>query len=289
MVLHSRGQIAEAAEKYREAGDEARAAGDVHAAAVCELNRATTHSERGRFGAALAALDAAITELVRLGEVAGLAAAHYNRGIALLALGEIAAAARAAEAAALQARTPQMEIYARLLSGDVSRRRGDLAAAQATYARARAEESQCERELMLSLLNLAEVRAEPQDRSARQILTRAEDLCHSDDDRDRLVLSTARVALCLGAGEFEVDALARLEATAERARASGRVDHAWRCAVLAGHLAGRLAGTRGDLEAAKRPCRDAHTRFEAMLADTLEAHRDGLRRGPDACSLAGTW
>jgi serine/threonine-protein kinase PknK len=266
----------------------------VHAAAVYDLNQATAHSERGRFGAALEATGSALAELARLGDVAELAAAWYNRGIALLALGEIAAAGRAAAAALRDARTPNMAIYATLLGGDVSRRQGDTAAARAAYERARddARDHGCARELLMCSLNLAEILAQENDGRAAEILAQAADQAHSADDRDRLTHSRARVALLLGVDadgqplEQAGALLGAVQESSRRALASGRLDQAWRGELLAARLCRARAASSDATEDAKRHLRQARALFEDMLADTPESHRDGLRGDPDACALA---
>lgn len=292
MVAHSRGNIAEAAVLYRDAGTHASAAGDVHAAAVYDINQATAHSERGRFGDALRALSSARDALARLGNVTQLAAALFNRGIALLSLGQIAAARRAAEEALRTARTPRMLAYAHLLVGDTCRREGDLGRATTAYARAleHASASGCERETFLALLESAVTLAENNDTRAFAFLARADDAVHSSGDRDHLTVARARIALSIGCTMGEspehpgppaptlVRAIADLAA---RAAASGRLDQAWRTSIIAA----RLYRAQDDDTLAKRYCRDAHERWQAILSDIPEAHRDGMRSDPDARSL----
>lgn len=285
MVEHARGRIADAADLYRRAGECARAAGEVHAAAVYDINQATAHSERGQFGAAMTALDRARDALLRLGSVAELAAAQFNRGIALLALGQIAAARRATREAHQYARAPRMRIYAHLLDGDTCRREGDRAGALAAYGRAYelAEAEEAPREHLLVLLELAVTQAEDNDRRALDLLARAAEVAHGPDDRDRLLLCRARVALTLGDDLKDVSALANsLAELAERTAASGRVDQAWRTEVMCA----RLARAHAADATAKRYCRQARARFEEMLAGAPEADREGMRGDPDAAALS---
>src|SRR5690606_25295831 len=137
MAAQVRGDVAAAARLYAQASGEARAAGDVHSAAVHDLNQANAHADRGRHGLALAAhgrallgrrgRGPALAGLRALGVVAELSGAIYSRGIALAALGQIAAARRAAGEALARAEargTPEMQSWAHLLDGDVARREG---------------------------------------------------------------------------------------------------------------------------------------------------------------------
>src|SRR5690606_18644077 len=147
-----------------QASGEARAAGDVHSAAVHDLNQANAHADRGRHGLALAAHGRALAELRALGDVAELSGAIYNRGIALVALGQIAAARRAADEALARAEargTPEMQSWAHLLDGDVARREGDARRAAAAYRRALevAERAELARARLFARMSLAEVLA----------------------------------------------------------------------------------------------------------------------------------
>ena len=205
MTAQVRGDISAAATLYERASGEARSAGDVHAAAVYDLNQATAHAERGRHGQALIALDRALAALGALGDVAELSAALYNRGISLLALGELPAAQRAAAQALARARrhgTPEMQVWASLLDGDVTRRTGDPVAAEAAYRRALslAENAELGRLAMLARLPLAEILAEAGRPGAAAELAAARAAAASEDDRERVLLAQARVALAAGGG-----------------------------------------------------------------------------------------
>ncbi len=284
MVAQTRGEIAKAAMLYAEAGGEARAAGDVHAAAVYDLNQATAHTERGRHGAALEALGAALVALRRLGDVPELAAVLYNRGVSLLALGEVAAAKRAAAQTLEVARahgTPQMQLYGRLLEAEVARREGDLDRAATAYRAAMEHiEPTSRRDLLLTRLNLAEVLAELHDAAAHAVLESAESVAEAEGDRDRCLQTRARVALALGEGCG--DLAPDLDAARDRMRASGRIDQAWRADVTAA----RIARTTGSDSRARKLARSAREQLAELLADTPESRRQGLLSDPDAAFLS---
>ncbi len=286
LAAHARGDIATAATLYERAAENARAAADVHAAAVYELNRATAHAERGRHGAALDALEAALAALQRLGDVPELAAALYNRGVELLMVGEVDAAARAAERALQIARahgTPQMQLYARLLQGDVARRTGDRAAAAAAYRDALAAagaEGPAARERLVARINLGEVLAEAGDRAGVDALDEAAADARSADDRDRLVTARARALLALA---MDATALvADLDEARTRMRATGRVNQAWRADVVAA----RAAHAAGDDARARAIADESRALWDQLVADTPEVRRAGLARDPDARALA---
>jgi transcriptional regulator with GAF, ATPase, and Fis domain/tetratricopeptide (TPR) repeat protein len=285
MVAQTRGDIPRAADLYAAAHVEARAASDVHAAAVYALNRATALSVRGRHGDAVRAIDEAIAQLRRLGDVAEIAAALFNRGVSLLALGEVASARRAAESARAEAEargTPEMQIFALLLSGDVARREGALPRARDDYERALslAVERGQPRALLLARLSLAEVLAELGDGRAVDVLAEAGGDALADDDRDQIGVARARLALA-GHGDA-ADAADRLDAARAHLRSAGRIDLAWRADVLAA----RLAWARGDLSAATQALASARASFQELLSAAPESHRDGIRTDPDAVSLA---
>ncbi len=285
MAAQARGDIAAAAALYHQAAEHARAAGDIHAAAVYNLNQATAHSERGRFGQALTALGAAFGELRKLGDVAELPAALFNRGVALLAVGEIDAAKRAAQtahAAASARGTPQWQLLAHILAGDVARRERDLPRAIGCFEQALelGRDLGSGRDRLYAGLALAEALAENNDPRARDALSRAQPDATSDEDHDRVALSRARVELALG-GDPD-GAAGPLDVARGRARSAGRIDLAWRADVVAA----RLAAARGGVELAAKLARSARHAFDELLADAPEARRHGLRSDPDAQFLS---
>ena len=287
MAAQMRGDVAAAALLHAQAGAEARAAGDVHAAAVCDLNQATAHTERGRHGLAMVALDRARRDLSALGDVAELSAALYNRGNALVALGAIPAARRAADEALARAAArdmPEMEAWAHVLDGDVARREGDGARAEAAYRRALAiaGEAGLVRARLFARITLAETLADAGRSGAREELAAAagDGANVSDEDRDRLRLARARVALA--SGRAEPGLADELTEAAERGRSAGRLELAWRAEALAA----RLSGAEGHADRAAELSARARAELDRIAADTPEAHRADLGTDPDAQGLA---
>jgi transcriptional regulator with GAF, ATPase, and Fis domain len=241
MVAQQRGELALAAELHGKAGDAARRAGEVHAAAVADVNRGTALAERGQFGAAAPVLAAAVAALTELGAQAELVGAEFNHGNALLGLGDTAgarAAAGRAVARATAAGAPVMAVFARLLDGDCARRDGDLAAARASYADAvgRARAIAAPHALFHALLNAAELASDAD--GARAALREAEALIAGAADRDRWQIAHGRV---LGAwpglaGDRAALGVAIAE-VARRARGAGRLDLAWRGLAVSAALA----------------------------------------------------
>ncbi|HEU5059742.1 MAG TPA: sigma 54-interacting transcriptional regulator, partial [Kofleriaceae bacterium] len=218
---------------------------------------------------------------------AELAAALYNRGHALVALGAVPAARRAADEALVRAAargTPEMEAWAHVLDGDVARREGDGARAEAAYRRALAiaGEAGLARARLFARNTLAETLAEAGRSGAQEELAAAaadgED--GSDEDRDRLRLARARVALA--SGRAEPGLAEELAAAAERGRAAGRLELVWRAEALAA----RLLGAEGRADRAGELSARARAELERIAADTPEAHRADLGSDPDAQGLA---
>ena len=199
MAAQHRGDLAAASAWYRDAAVDSRAGGDLHAAAIAELNHGTTLAERGRHGEALPVLAAATAALAALGHVVERAAAEIDRGLSLLAVGQVDAAdaaARAAAAAADVDRAPHLAVFARLLAGDVARRRGDVERAAAAYedARALAARHQLadERHAWRAIAVLDATR-DPANAAALLAALDAADA--TADDRDRTLLARGRIAL----------------------------------------------------------------------------------------------
>ena len=284
MVAQHQGDLARAAACYRDAAREARAGGDIHAAAIAELNHGTTLAERGRHGEALAVLATATAALAALGQVAERAAAEIDRGLSLLAVGQLEAAAEAARAAtevAPATRVPQLAVFARLLTGDVARRRGEPGAAAAAYEEARAlaaAHGLADERHALRALAVSDATRDPE--AADRALAALAAADASADDRDRTLLCRGRVALARAGGADRTlgDELAAL---ATRAVAEDRRDRAWR----AGWLAAALADQAGDGGAARARARAAHGVWSALVADTPVAFRAGLATDPDAVAL----
>ena len=84
MVAQQRGQLGLASDRYREAVRRLTEVGEVHAAAIAELNLGTVLAERGRASEALPRLAAAGRVFAELGATTEWCAAELNRGNALL-------------------------------------------------------------------------------------------------------------------------------------------------------------------------------------------------------------
>jgi len=281
MVAQMGGRIADAARLYERAEIEARSASDIHAAAVYAINRATAQTAQGRHGDALAALTRAERNLRRLGEVTELAAVKFNRGLALLAVGELNAARRAAAEALGLAQADgaaQMQIYARLLEGDIYVRNNELEPAIDSYRTAvDSARAGGGRDLLMAQLNLARALATRGDAAAMDILAEAGAVDHRDDDQDRIALARGRVALALD----RADRSAELDTERKRLRDAGTVDLAWRADLVSA----RLALAAGDRERAAELCRLARHTADAIMAANSESHRPGLQTDPDRVAL----
>src|SRR4029079_8047458 len=126
MVAQQRGQLGLASDRYREAARKLDEVGEIHAAAVAELNLGTALSERGRASAALPRLAAASRVFAELGATTEHVAADLNRGNALLALGQFGDVHAAATSALKHSDgAPHLRAFAFLVLGDALRRRGD--------------------------------------------------------------------------------------------------------------------------------------------------------------------
>ena len=282
MVALRRGDLAGASELQRRAGDAGRAAGDFHAAAVADLNLATALAERGHHGDALPVLARASAALDALGAVGERAAAEFNRGNSLLAVGDVAgaeAAARAALALAPPESGADVAIYARLLLGDAARRRGDVAAARAAYDAALAA-ARAGHPRLCALAARAELAvADGIAPLARTLADEAAPLAGSADDEARLAAVRAGAA-CVDRVELAAAGDAAAKA-ARAALAAGRADRAWRTLVAAAEAA-QAAGVPDAAVLA----RDAAELRRALVAATPEAWRVRLDDDPDARRLA---
>jgi transcriptional regulator with GAF, ATPase, and Fis domain/tetratricopeptide (TPR) repeat protein/tRNA A-37 threonylcarbamoyl transferase component Bud32 len=280
------GDMGRAEERYREALTYARVSGDVHAANVYALNRATVLLEQGYFGEVLTATDEALRGLCRLGRVAELAPVLFNRGLALLALGDLAAGRRAAERALAEAQErglPLAACYAALLEGDVLRAEGASERALSAYARAaeRAQSAGAVREQALCALNRAELLAElGRGQDAHAALVQAEAWAVADDDRDRVAVSLARVVL--STTREPERALPRLLPVCQRLRDTGRLDLAWRADLLAA----RLRALTGDRRSAAELLLGARRSWDLIFSRIPEEHREGALSHPDVRALA---
>jgi serine/threonine-protein kinase PknK len=285
MVAQRRGDLVAACDRYGRAAAAMREVGDAHSAAVAELNLGTALAERGRFAEALPALTAAARRLTALGARAESAAAEFNRGNSLLGLGQLDQAAEAAARAASADEAPTMAAYARLLAGDVRRRRGDLAGAGVEYAAGLAlARSRGGPEAVLAALVAIAESGGGDARTWRD----AEAAATTDDDRDRIALARARAALrrdvagadAGGAGPPDGALAEATRAVADRAQAADRLDRAWRAHALAAALAARGGG---DGRPAARAAVELHDR---LIAAAAPAWRAAMAADPERVAIA---
>jgi transcriptional regulator with GAF, ATPase, and Fis domain/Tfp pilus assembly protein PilF len=312
MVAQQRGQLALASDRYREAAKQLHAVGEIHAAAVADLNLGTVLSERGRPGEALPRLVEAWHVFGELGATTEQVAANVNRSNALLALGQIHDARATAESALRAAAgAPHLRAFALLVLGDTKRRLGEKSGAKTAYEEA---------------LQIATDRGDAQAQLSAHIAlaelghpsnSNATPLCASDDDRDRWTLACGRLAL-LRAGTdrnpnrfpFEMnppdtgnrpttlhDQLQSAEAitdeidwhalalacqeVAQRATSADRMERAFRAHAVASRLA--LCG--GDAATSLRQASLARATHEAIAATAAPAFRTALEQDPDLLDL----
>ena len=325
MVAQQRGQLGLASDRYREAARRLGEAGEVHAAAVAELNLGTVLAERGRASEALPWLAAAGRVFVGLGATTERIAADLNRGNALLAVGQYDDARAAAEAAlARAAGAPHLRAFALLVAGDARRRLGDDAGAIRNYREALAIGA--ERGDRHAQISAHVALAEPACAGRRR---RRRALCASEDDRDRWTLARARLARreppSPGTrGELPYGSAGRGGGGAERGGggggdrgggdrgggdrgggdrgggAGGDRSLAAACADVAARagvadrldrafrahaLAARLWARAGDAAAAAREADRARTAHATLVAAAAPAFRAAIERDADAAEL----
>jgi transcriptional regulator with GAF, ATPase, and Fis domain len=276
MVAQARDDLPRAAAAYEEALALARQARDLHGAAIYAHNLAGTLRELAEYGRALGPSVEAARDLGRLGKRLERSSALFNHGNLLLSLGDLDGAAQAAaEALELAGGSGRAAAYARLLEGDLARRRGRPAKALDLYQQATALlESEGPYEQAVAALNRAEVLAElGRGEEARAALASAEDANLVDRHR----LCEARVALCL---DDPCDA-ARLLPTWQRAVRAGRRDLAFRAALALARIGVRAAAADEALQWLKR----AAEAWEEIRMRTPEMQRDALDEDPDARRL----
>jgi serine/threonine-protein kinase PknK len=284
MVAQQRGQLGLAGDRYREAARRLGEVGEVHAAAVAELNLGTVLAERGRASEALPRLAAAGRALAALGATTELIAADLNRGNALLAVGQLEEARAAVEAALGRAPdgvAPRLRAFALLVGGDVRRRLGDEAGALRGYREALAigvarGDANAQLSAYVALAEAGQPDADGAD---------VEALCASDDDRDRWTLARGRLALARPAlPAADAAELARACAkAAARAAEADRLERAFRGHAVAAQLAARarepaLAGAEADR---------ARALHAARIGAAAPAFRAALDADPDLAALPG--
>ena len=291
MVAQQRGQLGLASDRYREAARKLGDVGEVHAAAVAELNLGTALAERGRASEALPRLAAASRVFAELGATTEQVAADLNRGNALLAVGQATEARAAAEAALTHAAgAPHLRAFALLVLGDARRRLGDEAGAERAYREALAialERGDAHAQVS-AYIALAELGREVGD-------VDVDALCASDDDRDRWTIARSRLALDLdgvegrthvrGARTLDgVDWLAFARACSEvasRAADADRLERAFRAHAVAAQLAER----GGDPALARREAERARIAHASIVAAAAPAFRIALEQDPDLVRL----
>jgi transcriptional regulator with GAF, ATPase, and Fis domain/tetratricopeptide (TPR) repeat protein len=281
MVAQQRGQLGLASDRYREAAKRLGEVGEIHAAAVAELNLGTVLAERGRASEALPRLAAASRVFADLAATTEQIAADLNRGNALLAVGQAAEARNAAEQGLAQAAgAPHLRAFALLVLGDARRRLGDDTGAERSYREALAigNERDDAHAQISAYIALAEAGHAP----ARSLGEVAE-LCASDDDRDRWAIACGRLALTTAQGDFA--ALAHtIAGVARRAHDADRIERAFRAHAVAALLAQRAGNPSIDAQETER-ARSAHA---AIIAAAAPAFRAALERDPDAANFSVT-
>jgi len=279
MVAQQRGQLGLASDRYREAARKLDEAGEIHAAAVAELNLGTALAERGRASDALPRLAAASRVFAELGATTEQIAADLNRGNALLALGQADAAHTAATAALAHAGgAPHLRAFALLVLGDALRRRGDERAAERSYREALAigiERGDAHAQIS-AYVALAEAG------HAAHAGVDVDALCASADDRDRWTIARGRLALRGTALETELLALVRACAeVAARATDADRLERAFRAHAVAAQLAHR----GHDAALARTLAERARAGHAALAAAAAPAFRAALDADPDLAAL----
>jgi transcriptional regulator with GAF, ATPase, and Fis domain/tetratricopeptide (TPR) repeat protein len=283
MVAQQRGQLGLASDRYREAARRLGEVGELHAAAVAELNLGTVLAERGRASEALPLLAAAGRVFAELGATTELCAAELNRGNALLAVGQIDDARLAAEAALARAEgAPHLRAFALLNLGDARRRLGDDGGAARSYREALAigvERGDSHAQISA---HVALAEAGHRDGDAVDV----EGLCTSSDDRDRWTLARGKRALADGglAPDAARELATACAEVAARAGDTDRLDRAFRAHAVAAALALR-ARDPGIAATETERARAAHA---AIVGATAPAFRAALDADPDLARLPGS-
>ncbi|MGE0548202.1 MAG: sigma 54-interacting transcriptional regulator [Kofleriaceae bacterium] len=281
MVAQQRGQLGVASDRYREAARKLAEVGELHAAAVAELNLGTALSERGRASEALPRLAAAGRVFGELGAVTELCAAELNRANALVAVGQCEEAKLAAIAALARADgAPHLRAFALLVAGDAERALGDVVAAAARYREALAigARSHDVHAQISGHVALADAGFRDGDR------VDVTALCASADDRDRWTLAQGRLALHLGQrGDRLAELAGACQAAAQRAVDTDRLERAFRGYAVAAQLA-TVAGDPARAWSCADRARSAHA---AIVAAAAPAFRAALAADRDLVALPG--
>jgi transcriptional regulator with GAF, ATPase, and Fis domain len=285
MVAQTRDALADAAREYEEALKLARAAGDLHGAAIYGANLGASLREQAEYARALAPTEDAARELGWLGKHAERSSALFNLGNLLLSMGDAdGAEAAAAESLALaeRARAARETGYALLLQADVARRRADrVLAVEKCQAASEAFGPAGAREQVLAQRNLAEALAEDgRHDEAKKIYDAARTRARAAGLDELIALTGARLTLDAGRRPGR-EAIAALESAATHAEQRGRLDHAFR-ARLTQARAHIRAGT---LDAALLALDSAQHHWKEILMRTPELRRSAAAEDPDARRL----
>ncbi|MGE0870974.1 MAG: sigma 54-interacting transcriptional regulator [Kofleriaceae bacterium] len=279
MVAQQRGQLALASDRYREAARKLTEVGELHAAAVAELNLGTALSERGRASEALPRLAAAERVFSELGAVTELCGAELNRANALIAVGQLNEASEAAAEALVRAEgAPHLRAFALLIAGDARRHLGDLSTAATLYRDALALGTRSGDAHVQISAHVALAEAGFRDSDGVDVAS----LCSSADDRDRWTIARGRLALHTGLRDERVTELAgACQAAAQRAVDADRLERAFRGYAVAAQLAS-AAGDRGRAQSFGDRARSAHA---AIVAAAAPAFRTALQADRDLLAL----
>ncbi|HEY2747336.1 MAG TPA: sigma 54-interacting transcriptional regulator, partial [Polyangia bacterium] len=285
MVAHSRDALADAAELYQSALTLARRADDLHGAAIYAMNLGAILREACEYERALGPSADAARDLGRLGKRVERSFALFNYGNLLLSIGDLEGAERAAAEAEALARAldAARELgYARLLAGDLARRRGDLPRALECYRAGVASLSGAAAgDRLAAALNLAEALADGGDTgAARRALADAGALAHAANQVDAWLPVAVRVALTLG-DAVDPARLAELGRLRDRAARTARRDLAFRADLT---LA-RVHIRRGHGKRALASLARAEQTWKEIRMRTPELRRDAIDDDPDARRL----
>ncbi|HXU71521.1 MAG TPA: sigma 54-interacting transcriptional regulator [Polyangia bacterium] len=286
MVAHSRDALADAAELYGSALTLARHADDLHGAAIYAMNLGAILREAAEYERALGPSADAARDLGRLGKRVERAFALFNYGNLLLSIGDLEGADRAAAEAEALARATDAarELgYARMLAGDLARRRGDLTRALDAYHAAVASlQGAAAGDRLAAALNLAEALAESgdADAAARAALAEAHALAEAANQVDAWLPVAVRAGLALG-DPVDPARLTALGQLRDRAARSARRDVAFRADLALARAHIRRGQTRRALASLSR----ADQIWKEIRMRTPELRRDAIDDDPDARRL----
>jgi transcriptional regulator with GAF, ATPase, and Fis domain/tetratricopeptide (TPR) repeat protein len=285
MAAQARDDLAAAAAAYQQALDGARAAGDLHGAAIYALNLGTSLRDLAEYERALAPMSEAARDLGRLGKRLEQSIALFNWGNLLLSIGDTAGAEQAArEALAIgeAERAGREAALARLVLGDLERRAGRPEAAAQHYRAALAPSANGSFERVLAARALAEtLAAAGEARAARRALGEAVAGAPAANLVDRVALAALAVALDLDERGELPERLERVVQVAERAARSGRRDLAFRAELACARGALRLGLANKVTDSLAR----AQFQWEEIRMRIPELRRDSAEEDPEVRKL----